>query len=299
MFYFSSIVWSSVAVTRRFATTSSTESLRPVCAIVGGTKGIGLAIGREWLKKYRSKKPKLYLLGRTTENNRGIDNLISEFGTNSATIKPVSVDLTNPSSIEKAVENISSDTKHLDYLIHTAGHLHNMDETGKQIDSLPVLPERSMRGWELEGMIQTFTMNTFAPALVIKNFSSLLKQGGKIGYRIKCESKPPVVAALSARVSSLADNRKGGWTSYRASKAALNMILLNAHHEFRDNVIVLSLHPGTVDTALSKPFQDAAKKQYEIFTPEFSAEKLFQICYESDIQQSGKFIAWDGKEIPW
>ena len=80
------------------------------------------------------------------------------------------------------------------------------------------------------------------------------------------------------------------------------MVLLNAHHEFgmgKQKVIVLSIHPGTVATDLSKPFQALAKKQYEIFTPEFSARKILDISLNSTIEDSGKFFAWDGKEILW
>ena len=80
------------------------------------------------------------------------------------------------------------------------------------------------------------------------------------------------------------------------------MVLINAHHEFgmgKQKVIVLSVHPGTVATNLSKPFQALAKKQYEIFTPEFSAKKVLDISMNSTVNDSGKFFAWDGKEIPW
>jgi|MDTB01.2.fsa_nt_gb NAD(P)-dependent dehydrogenase (short-subunit alcohol dehydrogenase family) len=283
---------------------SSAASPRPAAAIVGGTKGIGLALGREWLNKYREHNPKLFLLGRTIENNSEIDQLMSEFdGGAGDTVTPVHVDLTSSESIGHAVKKIATETPHIDFLFHTAGHLHNIDpETGKQIDSMPVLPERSMRALEMEGMIQAFTLNTFAPALVIKHFAPLLKRGSRKGYRITEEQGPPVVAALSARVGSLRDNRKGGWTSYRASKAALNMVLLNAHHEFgmgKQKIIVLSIHPGTVDTNLSKPFQAIAEKQYTIFSPEYSAKKVLNVSLKSTIEDSGNFFAWDGEKIPW
>ena len=152
-------------------------------------------------------------------------------------------------------------------------------------------------------MIQTFTINTFAPALVIKEFSPLIKKTWNKCYRYKHQNKPPVLAAISARVGSIGDNKKGGWTSYRASKAALNMILQNAHCEFgiggKQKITVLALHPGTVDTGLSQPFQEMAKKQYTIFTPEKSAELLVNLCENCDSTFSGGFYAYDGRQIPW
>merc|ERR1719510_481187 len=154
-----------------------------------------------------------------------------------------------------------------------------------------------------EGMRETFEINTFAPALIIKEFSTLLKKSTNKCYRSKHFQQPPVFAAISARVGSIEDNKKGGWTSYRASKAALNMILQNAHCEFgmggKRKIIILSLHSGTVDTGLSLPFQEMAKKQYTIFTPEYSAKLLVNLCEECTTSDSGKFYAYDKSQIPW
>merc|ERR1719510_297414 len=154
-----------------------------------------------------------------------------------------------------------------------------------------------------EGMRETFEINTFAPALIIKEFSTLLKKSTNKCYRSKHFQQPPVFAAISARVGSIKDNKKGGWTSYRASKAALNMILQNAHCEFgmggKQKIIILSLHPGTVDTGLSLPFQEMAKKQYTIFSPEECAALLVNFSENCDTTFSGGFYAYDGKRIPW
>ena len=81
------------------------------------------------------------------------------------------------------------------------------------------------------------------------------------------------------------------------------MILQNAHCEFgmggKQKIIFLALHPGTVDTGLSKPFQEMARKQYEIFTPEHSASMLVDLCEKCDVSFSGGFYAYDGTQIPW
>ena len=277
----------------------------PVAVIIGGTRGIGLAMGRQWLKNQMKNNitPRLFVLGRNVDvkRNQPLESLIKTHS--NCDIHPVAVDLTDPQSIEQAARIVSINTDTVDYLFHTAGMLHNADSSGKTIEGMPPLPERSFKEMSLEGMTQTFTLNTFAPALVIKEFSPLLKKSSTKGYRYKESSQPPVFAAISARVGSIEDNKKGGWTSYRASKAALNMILQNAHWEFgmggKRKIIVMALHPGTVDTELSKPFQEMAKKQYEIFPPDYSAEMLVKLCVNSNAEKSGGFYAYDGNKIPW
>ena len=284
--------------------------LQPVCTIVGGTKGIGLAMAKEWIKRQKlfNKQtiPKIYLLGRSVNLKENIElEAFMKEEQNNAIIKPVHIDLTQPESIDSTCKYICNDTDTLDYLFHTAGMLHNIDtNTGKQRLNMPKLPERSLKGLSYDGMLQTFQLNTIAPALIIKGFSDILKKSHRNGYRSLNRNVPPVVAALSARVGSINDNRKGGWTSYRASKAALNMLLLNAHLEFGmgtagQKVVVMSLHPGTVDTHLSKPFQQIAAKQYDIFTPEHSASMLVDLCEKCDETYSGNFYAYDGTKIPY
>jgi NAD(P)-dependent dehydrogenase (short-subunit alcohol dehydrogenase family) len=107
-------------------------------------------------------------------------------------------------------------------------------------------------------------------------------------------------AALSARVGSIGDNRLGGWHSYRASKAALNMLLRNLAVELarsHPQAVVAGLHPGTVDTGLSRPFQKGVADG-KLFTPEFSAASLMAVLDGLTPADSGGFFAWDGVRIP-
>lgn len=135
------------------------------------------------------------------------------------------------------------------------------------------------------------------PILVIKHMWPLLKAGGGTGT----DRDVAVVANISARVSSIGDNRLGGWHSYRSSKAALNQLTKTVSVEFarrKDPVICILLHPGTVDTDLSKPFQRNVPEG-KLFTKEYSVQKLLGIIDHAKIQDNGKFFAWDGQEIPW
>ena len=75
--------------------------------------------------------------------------------------------------------------------------------------------------------------------------------------------RPSVIANMSARVGSITDNRLGGWYSYRASKTALNQLTKTMAIECtrrKMNVSCIMLHPGTVDTDLSAPFQKVRVK---------------------------------------
>ncbi|PKI75214.1 hypothetical protein CRG98_004365 [Punica granatum] len=123
----------------------------------------------------------------------------------------------------------------------------------------------------------------------------LLKAGGGTKREVA------IVANLSARVGSIGDNRLGGWHSYRASKSALNQLTKTVSVEFarkKDPIACILLHPGTVDTDLSKPFQRNVPEG-KLFTKEYSVQRLLGIIDNAKRQDNGKFFAWDGQEVPW
>lgn len=149
-------------------------------------------------------------------------------------------------------------------------------------------PERSWRALEADHMMRDYRINAVGPALVARYFLPLLPK-----------DRRAVFAALSARVGSIGDNRLGGWHSYRASKAALNMILRNLAIELGRShpmAIVAGLHPGTVDTGLSAPFQRGVAPD-RLFTPGDSAERLLQVVADLSPADSGGIFAWDGARI--
>ncbi|WP_169566413.1 SDR family NAD(P)-dependent oxidoreductase [Sneathiella limimaris] len=151
-----------------------------------------------------------------------------------------------------------------------------------------IMPEKSLRELTAEKFHRIFEVNTVTPALIAKYFLPKLNKEG-----------PSRFAVLSARVGSVSDNRLGGWYAYRSSKAALNMIIKNAAIEIgRKNrqAIIVGLHPGTVDSDLSKPFQSNVPAD-KLFTPEYSAGKLLSVLDSLKPENSGKCFAWDGEEI--
>ena len=150
-------------------------------------------------------------------------------------------------------------------------------------------PEKSFRQQSREAFEQVFAANTVAPALIAKHMLPLMPKAQR-----------SVFAALSARVGSISDNRLGGWHAYRASKAALNMLVRNYAIEQKRRApggICVGLHPGTVDTGLSKPFQSAVPDE-KLFSPEQSAGYLLDVIDGLGPDDSGKCFDWAGKEVP-
>ena len=113
------------------------------------------------------------------------------------------------------------------------------------------------------------------------------------------KEKKSFMGFLSARVGSISDNRVGGWYSYRASKSALNMIIKSLSIEVarnNPNAIIAGLHPGTVDSNLSSPFQKNVKEG-KLFSPDYSISKMADVINELTHQNSGDCFAWDGQKI--
>ena len=149
-------------------------------------------------------------------------------------------------------------------------------------------PEKSWRSLDPAWMAKSFAVNAIGPALLMKHFLPLLPRDGK-----------SVFATLSAKVGSIGDNRLGGWYSYRASKAALNQFVRTAAIELarsRPKAICVALHPGTVDTGLSKPF---AKTGLCLQTPEQSAVAILACIDALTPAQTGGFFDRSGEPLPW
>ena len=208
-------------------------------------------------------------------NKQNIDNVIAysrsgeEFENN--LIKSIQVDYCNEQSLAEAASSLQIK---LDIIIVAIGALDN--------------PEKSIRDLSAEKFLDMFNANTIPTALIAKYFLPCL-------YRDRITK----FASISARVGSIQDNELGGWYSYRASKSALNMILKGLSIEQQrsnHDSIIFGLHPGTVDSKLSRPFQ---KKNKEYFSPEFSANKLVNVIDTKTVDDNGKIFAWDNTIIPY
>lgn len=167
-------------------------------------------------------------------------------------------------------------------VVVTTGLLH--DETRA------IAPEKTWRALNGEAMAEVYAANAIGPALIAKHCLPRLPR-----------DRRAVFAVLSAKVGSIGDNRLGGWHSYRASKAALNMLVKNFAIELeRTNprAIVAALHPGTVDSRLSAPFQRRVAPS-RLFSPDQAAGHLLAVIDSLTPADSGGLFAWNGERLPW
>ena len=199
-------------------------------------------------------------------------------GPQGPSIRPFAFDLTDEASIAAAAEAMRDDPP--EWVIAATGVLTLADGTG---------PERTYKRLDPAVMAEVFALNTIGPALIAKHMLPLMPRGRGFTF-----------AALSARVGSIADNGLGGWHSYRASKAALNMLLKNFALEMartHPEGVVVGLHPGTVDSALSEPFQSGLPEG-QLTAPQDAAANLLDVLARLSPAQSGRVFDFRGDEVP-
>lgn len=187
------------------------------------------------------------------------------------------LDLTDEASIAAAAAHVAA-TGAPSLVIVATGVLHQPGNG----------PEKALRDLDANWLAQVYAINAIGPAMVAKHFLPIMPKTGRA-----------VFAVLSARVGSISDNRLGGWHGYRASKAALNQLVRTIAVEERrrnNSAIVVALHPGTVDTSLSKPFQGNVAPG-QLFSPGRAAVQLLDVIDGLRAPDSGKLFGWDGVEI--
>lgn len=244
--------------------------------VTGASSGIGLGLVRQLLanrhvaavtavSRHASLSKALAELGRQTTADR---------------LRTLDLDLVDATAIDALPGRLRERHPRLHLVINAAGVLH--------ADNLR--PERSVQQLTRNALDQVFALNAFAPILLGRALMPLLDR-----------DEGSVFASLSARVGSIGDNRLGGWYAYRASKAAQNQLIRTFAIELarrNPKACCLLLHPGTVDTPLSEPFQANVPAE-KLFSVERASRQLLHIIAGCTPQDSGRFIAWDGTDIPW
>jgi NAD(P)-dependent dehydrogenase (short-subunit alcohol dehydrogenase family) len=243
--------------------------------VCGASRGIGLALTTQLLA--RSDVAGVWAIAREASGAPELRALLAQHGQR---LHCLDVDVCDEPALAELASRLRAAIPRVHLLLCTVGILqHGAAKAEKGLAQL-----------NLQGLLATFQVNSFAPILLLKHLLPLLRG-----------QHPCTVAALSARVGSIGDNRLGGWYSYRASKAALNQLLHTASIELsrlNPNSCVLSLHPGTTDTELSKPFQ-ANVPADKLFTPYYSADCLLTQIERHGPEQTGTFWGWDGQPIAW
>lgn len=187
---------------------------------------------------------------------------------------PRPLDITDEAAIAELVET----AKLPDLIIITAGLLH--DEYNQ--------PEKSISSLQKDWLDQNININVLPTLFFAKALTPRLNRGSCMMF-----------ATFSARVSSISDNRLGGWYSYRMSKSMLNMLVKNVAIEWRlksPGSTIFGYHPGTVDTSLTKPFQKRIKKE-QLFSAEKAATFFWECLCTRSPKDTGKLFDWRGEEI--
>lgn len=252
-----------------FGAIASVQSL-----VVGASQGIGLEFVRQLLKTYPTGR--VFATYRT-EPSSALTELKTEFGD---CLLLISMDITDETQIANGIAQIRQHTTHLHFVMYCVGILH--DGTFQ--------PEKGLQQIQAENLLRYFQVNSIGAVLLAKHLVPLLKHGDRSVY-----------ATISAKVGSIGDNELGGWYGYRASKAALNMLMRTTAIEYRrktPNTSVVMLHPGTTDTRLSQPFQRNVPPE-KLFAVERTVAQLLTVIDGLQPTDSGEFFSWNGDRLPW
>jgi NAD(P)-dependent dehydrogenase (short-subunit alcohol dehydrogenase family) len=242
--------------------------------VIGATQGIGLGFVCRLLQEPAIEH--VYATYRALPS----EALLSLAAREPERLTCLPLDITQESQMLTLVQSLQASSVQLAWVVNCVGILH---EAGQQ-------PEKSLQQLNADWLLRYFQVNSVGAVLLAKHLLPLLKHGER-----------SIFATLSAKVGSIGDNQLGGWYGYRASKAALNMLIKTAALEYRrksPNTILVLLHPGTTNTQLSQPFQRNVPSQ-QLFTVERTVQQLWAVLNGLESTDSGQFFSWDGSPLPW
>ena len=199
-------------------------------ALVVGAGGIGRQIAEDLASKENNLE--VILCGRK--------NVFKNFW---------ELDIENENSLKDFKDKLSKSKLNLRLVLNATGRLH----------SEKLNPEKRLQHINKENLIESFSINAFAPILLAKTIEEFINKELEFNF-----------ASISARVGSITDNKTGGWYAYRAAKSAQNQLFKSLSIEWArkyPKAIITLLHPGTVNTNLSKPFHKFVPKD-KLFSPQ-------------------------------
>jgi len=244
--------------------------------VTGASRGIGLEFVRQLLGEPQ------FVRVFAACRRPALATQLAALASQQPRLRIVALDVVHEAQVEAAAREVAAETGHLHLIVNAAGVLHDA-ATG-------MAPEKRLADVRTDTLAASFAVNAFGPLLVAKHFERLL-----------AHRERAVFATVSARVGSIGDNRLGGWYAYRGAKAAQNMFTKTLSVEWarsRRNVTCVALHPGTTDTDLSRPFQANVPPE-KLFTVERTVRQLLGVIDGLGPGDTGRFLSWDGSEIPW
>jgi NAD(P)-dependent dehydrogenase (short-subunit alcohol dehydrogenase family) len=243
-----------------------------IALVVGASRGIGLALTQGLLDEAGIRR--VYATYRQSDTAEGLLSIDEQ------RLQTLRADITSADDLQGLAATIRENQDHPDFVINAAGILHE--------DALR--PEKSLKQCNQDALLRLFQVNSIGPLMLARAVLPLVPKD-RAGH----------FAVLSAMVGSIGDNRLGGWYGYRASKAALNQFMKTLAVECQRShprLCITAIHPGTTDSALSRPFQ-ANVKPGKLYTPSQSAARILRVVSAGTAENSGRFMNWDGQQIPW
>jgi NAD(P)-dependent dehydrogenase (short-subunit alcohol dehydrogenase family) len=244
--------------------------------VQGASPGIGLEFTRQLLAEPQVER--VFATCRAPQTATALTSLAA----GEPRLRVLALDASDEDSIRAASVAVASVTPRLHLVVNCAGLLHDA--------ASGISPEKRLADIRPDALATSFAVNALGPLVVAKHFEGLL-----------AHNERAVFASISARVGSIGDNRLGGWYAYRGAKAAQNMFTKTLSIEWarsRRNVICVALHPGTTDTDLSRPFQANVAPE-KLFSSERTVRQLLGVVDALQPEDTGRFLGWDGAEIPW
>ncbi|GAA5442054.1 hypothetical protein Misp06_00215 [Microbulbifer sp. NBRC 101763] len=225
--------------------------------ITGTNRGIGLEI----CAQFASDGWKVYACCRDLDRASELKTLQGQY----SNLYPIQLDVTDYSqmiSLAKAIEG-----EPIDILFNNAGYYGPKGVAFGQVD---------LTEWR-----RVLESNTIAPYMMAETFCDNV-----------AASEHKLIAMMSSKVGSIADNRSGGGYIYRTSKTALNQIVKSLSIDLKERgITVVALHPGWVKTAMGGPGA--------LISAEDSVSGLKKILLQANQADSGHFYNYDGSQIPW
>ena len=257
----------------------------PFALVCPSTRGLSLALTRQLL---RSTNLPIYATFRSGSPLEVAKDILSPLNNvEESRLNMIPLDLTREDSIAAAARQLSESLPG-----DREPYLHTAFMTGGMLHA-----EKQPADLDASIMQETFQINVISHLLLIKHFGRFLPKAHSVAAN---ESKPAKWVHITARLGSVTDNKRGGWYSYRASKAALNQVVKTFDRQLQhgnSQAMCVGIHPGTVKTGLSRPFWNSVAKG-TLFEPDFAAERILETVEKLDLAARGNVWDWSGKLVP-
>ncbi|XP_064015881.1 C-signal-like isoform X2 [Pogoniulus pusillus] len=249
--------------------------------VTGANRGIGLGLVQHFLAM--PSPPKWVFAGcREPKGQRAqeLQNLASKH----PNLVVVPLEVSDPASIKAAAGTVEKllGGSGLNLLINNAG----------------AVTISSLENETLESMRQLYTINTIGPMLLGQAFLPMLKKAAQESPGTGMSCSRAAIVNMSSIAGSIVEMYAwdyGQVTSYRCSKAALNMLTKCQSLGYREHgILCVALHPGWVQTDMG-----SGRSRTPPLTVDTSVRGMLKVLSSLSEKDTDTFLDWEGKVVPW